>query len=212
MIDSRIQAVFWDIGGVLARTEDRSVRARLAHRLGTTYDRLDELVWGGERGRLAQEGKIDEVDQWEYVCQELGVPFEEYPQLKREFYGGDRIDHELVEFIRSLKPDYKLGVISNAMSGARNFLETEAGIADVFEAITYSYEVGVMKPDRRIFQAALDSLSVDASESVFIDDFQHNVEGAESIGMQAILFHSREQVIGDLNRILRNQAGPHLIV
>ena len=45
-----IQAIIWDIGGVLARTIDRQPRLQLAARFGLTYEQLEGLIWGGERG------------------------------------------------------------------------------------------------------------------------------------------------------------------
>jgi putative hydrolase of the HAD superfamily len=163
---------------------------------------LEELVWGGERGRLAQVGQISEVDQWRYACRQLGWQEEQEGELKRKFFAGDILDEELVEFIRGVHLKYHTGVISNAMDGARHFLVHQLDLGAIFDSLVYSYEVGVMKPDERIFQFALASLQVPAAEAVFIDDFEHNVAGARAVGMQAILFRSPQQVISDLSQIL----------
>ncbi len=198
-----IQAVFWDIGGVLVRTQDRLPRTRLAQSVGLTYTELEELVWGGERGKLAQIGKIPEEEQWRFACQEIGWSQDRAVDLKKTFFAGDQVDIELANTIRRLRPRFKTGVISNAMDGARSFLVNEAKIGDAFDSLTYSYEVGIMKPNERIFQVALSSLQVAAHEAVFIDDFEHNILGAQSVGMQAILFRSPQQVISDLEQILK---------
>jgi HAD superfamily hydrolase (TIGR01509 family) len=167
-----------------------------------TFVELEELVWGGERGRLAQVGQIPETEQWLYVCQQVGWPEDRAQEMKEIFFAGDRVDRELADRIRSLRQRFLTGVISNAMDGARHFLCEEAGIGDAFDNLTYSYEVGFMKPDERIFRAALNSLQVKAEESVFIDDFEHNVLGARQVGMQAIHFHYPDQVLLDLGRLL----------
>jgi putative hydrolase of the HAD superfamily len=198
----KITAIFWDIGGVLVRTEDRSPRARLAQSLGTTYEDLEELVWGGERGRLAQCGHISEPEQWRFACRSLGLDEGQAGWLKSEFFAGDRVDYELAHTIRQLRQDYKTGVISNAMSDARRFLEEEAGIADAFDHLTYSYAVGIMKPQREIFEAALQASGVEAAQAVFVDDYGKNVTGARETGMQAVHFKSREQALQDLESIL----------
>jgi len=198
----KIIAIFWDIGGVLVRTEDRGPRARLAQSLGTTYEDLEELVWGGERGRLAQCGHISEPEQWRFACRSLGLEEDQAGWLKSEFFAGDRVDDELAQAICQLRQTYKTGVISNAMSDARRFLEEEAGIADAFDHLTYSYAVGIMKPQPEIFQAALQAVEVEPGQAVFVDDFEKNVTGAREAGMQAVHFKSREQALEDLEVIL----------
>ncbi len=197
-----MRAIYWDIGGVLVRTEDRGPRTRLAESLGTTYEQLEELVWGGKRGRLAQIGQIEEAEQWRYACRSLGVDEQRAGWLKAEFFAGDRVDHELADVIRGLRKKYKTGVISNAMSDARRFLEKEAQIADAFDALTYSYAVGIMKPQPGIFLAALQALGVEANRAVFVDDFEKNVVGAREIGMKAVHFKTKEQSLHELGKIL----------
>jgi epoxide hydrolase-like predicted phosphatase len=130
------------------------------------------------------------------------LPESDRHSLQRDFFGGDKVDEELVAFIRSLRPTYLTGVISNAWSEARHWLENEWRIADVFDQIVISAEVGVTKPDPRIFHLALDGLEVTPNESVFIDDFDENVKVAREVGMHAILFRDPEQTITELKQLL----------
>jgi putative hydrolase of the HAD superfamily len=126
------------------------------------------------------------------------------PQVRREFFGGDRLDSALLDYIRGLHQRYKTGVISNALDDTRSMVENRWGMTDAFDAIIISAEVGVMKPDARIFQIALQSLGVQPAEAVFVDDFPHNVDGARAIGMQAIQFRNPEQARLDLEAILNS--------
>jgi epoxide hydrolase-like predicted phosphatase len=197
-----IQAVYFDIGGVLLRTEDRAPRDNLAARLGISRDELNDLVFAGEQGLRAQRGQINADELWESVRQTLHLPREVLPQVKQEFFGGDRLDTDLLDTIRSLHRRYKTGIISNATDDTRPVIEGRWGMADAFDAIILSAEVGVMKPDARIFHVALQALGVQPSEAVFVDDFPQNVEGARATGMHAIQFHTSEQARQDLEAIL----------
>lgn len=197
-----IQAVYFDIGGVLLRTEDRAPRDNLAARLGISRDELNDLVFAGEQGLRAQRGQINADELWESVRQTLHLPREVLPQVKQEFFGGDRLDTDLLDTIRSLHRRYKTGIISNATDDTRPVIEGRWGMADAFDAIILSAEVGVMKPDARIFHIALQALGVQPSEAVFVDDFPQNIEGARAIGMHAIQFHTSEQTRQDLEAIL----------
>jgi epoxide hydrolase-like predicted phosphatase len=67
-----------------------------------------------------------------------------------------------------------------------------------------SAEVGVMKPDARIYRIALEKLGVAPAEAVLLDDFPKNVEGARAVGMAAIHFTRPEQALDELKRLLAN--------
>jgi len=197
-----IKAIIFDIGGVLIRTIDRAPRQALAEQLGMTAQALEELVFGGDSGRQAQLGKLDESAQWAYACQQVGWPLEQVAEFRAQFFGGDRFDTELLEYIRHLHQNYKTGIISNAMSETRALIEGPWKMGGLFDAIVLSGEVGVMKPDPRIYQAALQQLGVQAKQAVFIDDFPHNIDGARAVGMHGIHFGSPEQVITELAVLL----------
>ena len=196
-----IKAVVWDIGGVIMRTEDQAPRAELAAELGVTREYLNELVFGGEQGTRTQVGEISQQELWDYVRSELNLAPGEYPDLRERFFGGDVLDTELVDFIRSLKPRYKIGIISNAWREIEDSL-MDWGIDDAFEVVVGSGDVGIMKPDPRIFQIALERLAVEPFEAVFVDDFIQNIHGAQALGIAAIHFQGREQVIRELEQRL----------
>ncbi len=197
-----IRAVIFDLGGVLVRTENRASRERLAARLGMTYDDLSHLIFEGESGLLATLGRISTQEHWETVRAALNLSPEEFPSVLVDFWGGDALDNVLVEYIRSLRPQYKTALLSNAWDDLRQALTYEWKIADVFDELIISAEVGMAKPEAQIYQLALDRLSVSPPEAVFVDDFLHNVDAARAVGMFAVHFQSSEQVQVELDQLL----------
>ena len=197
-----MRAIIWDLGGVLVRTEDRTTRQRLAARVGLTYEQLDRLVFDSPSAVLASLGKITTQAHWESVREALKLPPEEFPTVPDEFWGGDRLDLELVDYIRSLRPRYKTGLLSNAWDELRGLLVLKWQIEDAFDQIVISAEVGVAKPDPRIYRIALDKLGVEPAEAVFIDDFAENLESARALGMHTIHFQHPEQARFDLENLL----------
>ena len=197
-----IRALICDLGGVILRTEDRTPRSKLAGRLGMTYDDLDRLVFESQSSKLATVGMIDAARHWENVCKTLNLPQEEIPALQAGFFGGDRIDTSLLNTVRSLRPRYRTGLLSNAWSDMRKYIENDWHIAGVFDDIIISAEVGLAKPDQRIYQLAIDRLGVAAEEAVFIDDDLGNVEGARAAGLFSIQFLNPSQVQADLGKLL----------
>jgi glucose-1-phosphatase len=188
-----IRAVIFDLGGVINRTEDRGPRARLAERAGISYDELNKLVFDTDSAIKATLGRLTTREHFEIVRQNLDIPAEELSAVESHFWGGDKIDLELVDYIRSLRPRYRTGLLSNAWDDLRHYLENEWKIADAFDEIVISAEVGIAKPDARIYQITLERLGVTPQEAIFVDDYPDNIEGASQLGIHSIHFQNREQ-------------------
>lgn len=199
-----IRAVIWDLGGVLVRTNDFASRAELAAQHGMSREALEELVYGEDSGKRAQLGLIDVSQHWENVRTALRLPDDQVDEFRTLFWGGDRLDVGLIDFIRDLKREYRTGLLSNAFSNLRQVIRETWQIADAFDAIVISAEEGVVKPDPRIYRISLDRLEVQSGEALFIDDMRPNVDAARRLGMQAIQFLSAEQARSDVLNILNS--------
>jgi len=201
----QLRAVIFDFGGVIVRTDDRTPRERLAARLGIAYDQLSSLVFDSESALQATLGKITTQEHWEALRNELGLSQDNHANLPLDFWGGDVLDQELVDYIRALRPDYKTSLISNAWDDLRQVLEYTWKISDVFDEIIISAEVGVAKPDPRIYQIALERLAVAPQQAAFVDDFPANISGARAVGMHAIHFKNSLQARKELDRLLNSK-------
>jgi len=199
---SHIQAVFWDLGGVIIRTEDRTRRAEWETRLGLPPRELDQIVFAGEMGRKAAVGQAGTEDVWKWVGEKLGLDSEQLEELRQDFWRGEDLDLELVEYIRRLRPTYRTGLISNAWPEIREQIENEWRIADAFDKLIISAEVGLAKPDPRIYQLALEGLGVEASRTIFVDDFIENLEAASALGMHPVHFKNRTQAQQQVEALL----------
>jgi len=183
-----IKAVIFDFGGVILRTHDWSGRRHWEQRLGLPKDGAEQLVFNSQMGRQAQHGRITTDDLWQWVGQQGGLSAAELARFRQDFWAGDVLDKELVALIRRLRPSYQTALISNAFDDLRDVLTNEFAIADAFDVIVISAEEGIMKPDPRLYQIALDRLGCQSEETLFIDDSAHNIEGARDIGMHTIHF------------------------
>jgi putative hydrolase of the HAD superfamily len=199
---SHIQAVFWDLGGVISRTEDRSSRAAWEARLGLPPGELDQIVFAGEMGRKAAVGQAGAADVWAWVAERLGLDPEQRENLRKDFWRGEVLDLELVGYIRGLRANYRTGLISNAWREIRQDIENEWRIADAFNDLIISAEVGLAKPDPRIYQLALKGLGVEASQAIFVDDFIENLEAASALGMHTVHFRNRTQAQQQVESLL----------
>lgn len=197
-----IKAVLWDLGGVLLRTEDASGRRRWEDRLGLAEGELDRLVFGCQASRLATVGRAGVDDIWSEVLTTLGLAHHEREALSRDFFAGDRLDERLLDFIRHLRPSYKTGLITNAWPDVRPWIEDKWKLVDLFDLVLISSEVGLAKPDPRIYLLALERIAVAPDEAVFVDDAPENVEAAIAVGLRALRFEDPDQTLGELQRVL----------
>jgi len=196
-----IRAVYIDLGGVLVRTEFQAPRQHLAERLGMEYEDIVRIVFNSETGRQASLGAITETEHWAAVIRRLHLPASHVQTMRDEFFAGDVIDRNLLDFLRGLRETLKVGLISNAWSGLRPWIVTNK-FDDAFDLMIISAELGIMKPDPRIFQHALEQFELAPAEAVFVDDDTENVEAARALGMHAIHFTRPHQAIGELKQLL----------
>jgi len=147
-------------------------------------------------------GRATEADIWQHVADTFSLDDETLGQLMRDFWSGDQLDTELVEFVRSLRPRYRTAILSDAWPGVRDVFTQVFGLDAVVDEIIISAEEGIAKPDPRIFRIAAERLGVRPQEAIFVDDRPENVLGARAVGMRAIQFETREQTIADVQKYL----------
>jgi HAD superfamily hydrolase (TIGR01509 family) len=206
--DAIIQAVIFDIGGVLVRTDDPEPRTNLARRYGFDRNGLEHLVFGSPIAEAVECGQGKEADVWRHISETLNLNTEQLQEFRHDFWVGDHLDGVLFEFLASLRPRFKTALLSNNWSvdllplfWGRFGLPMDM-VLNTFDAAVSSAAVGATKPDPRIYQHTLDLLHVEPNRSVFVDDFIANVEGARRVGMHAILFESTDQIYRDLSDLL----------
>jgi epoxide hydrolase-like predicted phosphatase len=202
-----IRALISDFGGVLVRTRSGTSRRALEQRLGLPPNTIEARVFSSELSLSAQRGDISEDVFWRTLERDLDLPGHGLPrqEFQREFLAEDFLDEELVALIRGVRPGLKTGLISNAWDGLREVLQTRVPIIDAFDVLVISAEEKIVKPDPRIYQLALERLSVQAGEAIFLDDFSENIQAAQALGMIGIHFQSSAQAQQDIRALLNGR-------
>jgi epoxide hydrolase-like predicted phosphatase len=196
-----IRAVFFDLGGVIMRTEYQVPRQHLAERLNMEYEDIVRIVFDSPSGKQASVGALTAAQHWDAVLKRLRLPRTELGTVRDEFFGGDIIDLEILATLRDLRSSHFVGLISNAWDDLREYIIAQK-FDDAFEHMVISAEVGVAKPDAKIYQIALEQAGVSPEEAVFVDDFIENIRGCQKLGMHGIHFRSPKQAMDELKQIL----------
>jgi len=202
MIAMKIQAVVFDIGGVLEINRDLGVTGRWESWLGLGSGELNERmadVWRG--GSI---GTISEDDVRQAVRERLGLdggPLAEFmSDVWREYLGT--ANTELIGYVRQLRPRYRTGILSNSFVGARKREQATYGFEDLVDVIIYAHECGMSKPDPGIYALTCERLQVEPAQMAFLDDSGPCVDGARQAGIHAVLFQDNSQAIGDIENLL----------
>ena len=198
-----IKAVIFDLGGVLVRPEDRAPRTKLGLRFGKSYAEMDRVVFNKSSYR-ASIGEITSREHWQFVMHSLDLPESEIESFYDQFFGGDVVDYEIIKTITALRPQYTTALLSNAWDDLRQLMVKKWKIESAFDQIFISAEIGIAKPDERIYKFTLEKLGIAPEEAVFVDDFIENIEAARVLGMHGIHFKEPEAAMRELRDLLKN--------
>jgi HAD superfamily hydrolase (TIGR01509 family) len=111
-------------------------------------------------------------------------------------------DQQLINYIKQLKKDYKIALLSNVSRGRLKDILASGDLQNCFDVTIGSGETGYAKPDAEIFQLAAEKLGVELSECVMIDDRADYCQGAQKVGMRAIVYKTFPQFKRDLQKLL----------
>lgn len=197
-----IRVVMFDLGGVLLRTNDPRPRVELGRRFGLSREEIEKLVFGSEVSLKAEIGQAEPGEVWAHVQKKLRIAYHELAAIQDAFWAGDRLDEDLLAFVSTLRGRYRTVLLSNAWMDMRKNVARRFGSLDAFEMQIFSAEVGLRKPDPRIFQHVLDLLGADPEEIVFVDDFSENILAARKLGFRTIPFKNVQQTKNELEALL----------
>ena len=201
-----IRAVVFDVGGVLERVASpAALWTTWRERLGLSEVGMQVAEARVDPDDLIEIGGLTEAEYRQRYADAFGltdVQTEEFMRDLWNWYCGE-LDPELAAYAASLRPRYATAILSNSADGARREEQARYGFEDLVDTIIYSHEVGVAKPDRRVYALTCERLSVRPEEAVLLDDVQACVDGARRFGMQALLHRDTTTSIDSINAMLR---------
>jgi len=190
-------AVIFDYGGVLARHQDPADQARLAELAGAPTEEFTELYWSKRPDY--DRGLVSGPEYWQSIGQLFGHKLSRSAINRLIEYDNEswmHFDPAVWEWVDQLHGAGKrLAMLSNMPRELGTVLTTTKPRFDVFDHLTLSYQVHAVKPDAAIYEDCLEGLGTEPEETLFLDDRIENVQGAETLGIRAILFTSAEETL-----------------
>jgi epoxide hydrolase-like predicted phosphatase len=217
-----IEAVIFDYGGVLSTTPFAGI-AEYERKMGYPDRSLAQLLFG--KGASPQ-GPTEEIPEHDWHLLEtgrltldefherlverseaaLGQPLDlgDYAQFLREL--GVGVHWMMVHRVRELRVEgYRTAILTNNVREWGRYWKSSIPM-DLFDEVIDSCDVGLRKPDPAIYRLTCERLKVAPEAAVFLDDTRRHVEGAQEVGLHAILVRDPRDALAELDAILESAA------
>jgi HAD superfamily hydrolase (TIGR01549 family) len=194
--------LYFDLGNVLVMFDHHLAARNLGALLGCAPERVWDFVFAGGLNARLDAGNLttDELD--ELLCQEFGCrpPFEQLNLAGSEIF---ELNYSMNAVLGRLAgAGYRLGLLSNTSDLHWRYLTRDRYwlIPDAFEQLVLSFQVGLMKPDPRIYRLAAEQAGVEPHEVFYVDDLPVNVAGAREAGLDAVQYTTTPALVDELYR------------
>ena len=199
----KVTTVVFDWGGVFGNPAEPFASLALQEALGgmdvdTIADKARDLYDGHYRGEFSSEDFYRKILK-HYGLEEAG---ELTPaNLAEAYIGSYTLYPETLEIARRLKAKYTVGLISNLSPVMRDHIREAHRTRQIFDPEVYSCDPNIqtIKPGPEIFLKFLELAEKEATECLFIDDGQKNLDAAATLGFQTLHFTTPEQFAEDIS-------------
>lgn len=195
-----LRAVIFDYGMVLSAPPAAEALAQILRITALDESRFHDLYWADRHA--FDEGKLTGLEFWRKVGKDAGLQLsaaqiEELADWDARMWSTE--NPPMLAWQRRLKESgLKTAILSNMGDNIHDHLVREFEWLANFDALVWSYQLGIAKPDEAIYRYTLKQLGVEMCEALFLDDKQVNVDAARSLGMKAAVFTTVERLRDDL--------------
>jgi putative hydrolase of the HAD superfamily len=197
---ARIRAVIFDLGRVLVDFDHAIAGSKIALLAGKTPSEIQALFFESELVQSFEAGTISPRVFFAGVQQrlDLDIPFEQFVLIWNSIFYMTEANKAANSMLGILRPRYTLAMLSNINVLHYEYLKKTTPIFGSFHHLFASCEMGFVKPDERIYKAALGRLGVEPREAFYTDDRPEMVAAACGLGIRGFLFTGPGQLEKDL--------------
>ena len=182
--------IFFDLGNVLVHVDKQLAIRKLSELTGRNMVEITELI-SLEKEEAFERGEMTSLEYLAYFREKFRLPESlTLEELTRWWIVPFTPNEPVLAILPKLRRQTKIFLLSNTNAIHIEALESAYRILPRLDGAILSYEVGFMKPDREIYEIALERAGASPENSIFIDDLEENVEGAKRVGMCAHRFTS----------------------
>ena|SRR3989344_1042406 len=197
-----MKAVTFDLDGVYFTPQSfKNFKANLPKKVMDEY-KLNWVLYKSPEMLNFKMGKMEENEYWDFVRKELGVELNnsEIFKLLRDSY---EVNPEVKEYVNEVKAKgLKTCICSNNFVTRIRELNSKFDFLKDFDVKVLSYEVGIMKPEKGIFEVLIKQSGVKPEEIVYADDDESKLQGAIDLGINAFVYEGFEKFKEKVNTLM----------
>ena len=202
MPEARARGLLFDWGGVLT-TNLFAGFAEFCREEGIEPGLLREKFLGDPEAQAMlfafETGDMAEPEFERRLAVLLGLAPERAEGFNDRIFDRIGEDRPMIEALRRARGHgLRTGLLSNSW-GTQRYPRHLFG--ELFDAVVISGEEGIRKPDAPIYELAIERMALPATEIVFVDDLEHNLEPARQLGLIAIHHRDSQETLGELERL-----------
>ena len=183
-----IKTICFDLDGVYFLNGKTNFIKALVE-LGVNEDEAKRVfLKSDEMNNQYKVGKMTDEEFWSWALKEwnLQMTTQDIMDLLIKGYETNPL---VVEYVKKVKNSgYKTAICSSNFPARINGLQKKFGFLDDFDVIAVSYEVGVNKPDKRLYEALITKSGVEPAEIIYSDDYEHAINAAKELGIVTFLY------------------------
>lgn len=191
-----------DYGGVISKPQNLDHFQEFLQVLGIDESRFMDVYYAQRKNY--DNGRLSGEEYWRKILQQFGLkPNKSLTDdlIRADVKSWTEINKSIIQFIEESRRNVKkLAIISNMMRDTLSHMKSHFEWLALFDAQFYSCEIGINKPDIRIYEFCLNSLDIPPQACLFVDDSQKNVSGAAKSGMNVIHYKSFDQFSQQFNK------------
>lgn len=193
-------ALIFDLGGVIINLDIQRTIDQLARYAQLDARAMVDLYWGDPLFHQYEKGQISDQSFRDGLRALLNVDISD--QAVDAAWNAMILDipKERLDLLQTLKEDYQLFLLSNTNNiHLKRVFEVfqpahHQQLDDYFQQAYYSHKTGMRKPDAEIYKKVLSDHKLAAAKTLFLDDNQQNIEGAQAVGLQTFKVENPNQL------------------
>ncbi|MHB1021475.1 MAG: HAD family hydrolase [Acidobacteriaceae bacterium] len=185
-----IRAVLFDYGMVLSAPPNAAALQQMLDLSGVESSLFQEHYW--RHRHEYDRGTLNSRTYWQAIAAGAGFALDaskNHALVAADIRMWTDLNHPMVDWaVRLPQAGYRTGILSNIGDGFPTWMLANFDWLRHFHHCTWSWELGLIKPDVAIYQHAAAGLGCDPSEILFIDDKEENIAGAKAAGLQGLVY------------------------
>lgn len=197
---SEIKVILFDLGRVLVDFDHKRAAQRISAFCPKTALEIYNLFFESQVTVAFEAGKITPENFYREVKNMLNLKlsYESFVPIWNDIFFLSPKNRSVFRLANSLRAYYKTAMLSNINALHYEYVKKNFPVFGAFDEVFLSFELGAIKPDKKIYEQVISKLQVSPREIFYTDDRPELVESAKSLGIGGCVFTDFQQLVNDI--------------